>query len=295
MRRFGNMRRPSIAARLSAELERALLAFAGDTAYALVHVSRLYLASLGRVRGCKRAAVAALPRSRLRRGRRERVSSLCPALPKVGPRPASRLGRGRGRCVQDACRRNGCHASISCSPLRRAKRDCCGTRGNGVAASVVPNVAPGNADRSAPRAREGRRRDILFVGNMSYLPNIDAAMWFASRVWPRLRCAMPFPLRFVIAGAGAPREVTALARQSRHRRRGQLRRRRAALPARCTCRCPDQGGRRHAHQALESANYGVPIVATRFGAAGTGFRSGHELLLADNERDFANVLRQTAD
>ena len=38
---------------------------------------------------------------------------------------------------------------------------------------------------------------------------------------------------------------------------------------------------------LESAKYGVPIVATRFGAAGTGFRSGQELLLADNERDFA--------
>ena len=38
---------------------------------------------------------------------------------------------------------------------------------------------------------------------------------------------------------------------------------------------------------LESAKYGTPVVATRFGASGTGFRSGHELLLADNERDFA--------
>ena len=38
---------------------------------------------------------------------------------------------------------------------------------------------------------------------------------------------------------------------------------------------------------LESASHGVPVVATRFGAAGTGLRSGQELLLADNERDFA--------
>jgi hypothetical protein len=29
------------------------------------------------------------------------------------------------------------------------------------------------------------------------------------------------------------------------------------------------------------------MVATRFGAEGSGFRSGQQLLLADNERDFA--------
>ena len=38
---------------------------------------------------------------------------------------------------------------------------------------------------------------------------------------------------------------------------------------------------------LESAKYGVPVVATRFGAEGTGLRSGQELLLADSELDFA--------
>ena len=66
-----------------------------------------------------------------------------------------------------------------------------------------------------------------------------------------------------------------------------LRRRRAALSARGTCRRADQSRRRDAHQAARSASYGVPIVATRFGAEGSGFRSGRELLLADNERDFA--------
>jgi glycosyltransferase involved in cell wall biosynthesis len=38
---------------------------------------------------------------------------------------------------------------------------------------------------------------------------------------------------------------------------------------------------------IEAAKHGVPVVATRFGASGTGFRSGYELLLADKERDFA--------
>ena len=42
-------------------------------------------------------------------------------------------------------------------------------------------------------------------------------------------------------------------------------------------------------KVLEAAAHGVPVVATRFGAAGTGFRSGQELLLADDEAGFAAV------
>jgi glycosyltransferase involved in cell wall biosynthesis len=124
---------------------------------------------------------------------------------------------------------------------------------------------------------------------MSYLPNIDAAMWFASRVWPKLRCAMPFPIRFVIAGSGAPREVTALARQPGIVVAGAVEDvaplyRRAALAV-----VPIRAGGGTRIKLLESASHGVPLVATRFGAAGTGLRSGHELLLADNERDFAKA------
>ena len=186
--------------------------------------------------------------------------------------------------------RNGCRASISCLRLRRAKRSLLGrTASVDGAIAVVPNVAPRDAPLgSASRRRGGGRRDILFVGNMSYLPNIDAAMWFASRIWPKLRCAVPFPIRFVIAGSGAPREVTDLARRPGIVVAGGCRRCRAALPARGACRRADQGRRRHAHQAAWKAQ-ATAFPSWRRGLArqGTGLRSGQELLLADNERDFA--------
>ncbi len=123
---------------------------------------------------------------------------------------------------------------------------------------------------------------------MGYLPNIDAALWFAKRVWPRLRAAVPFPLRFVIAGQGAPREVRDLARRTGIVVVGGFPDaaslyRRAALAV-----VPIRAGGGTRIKLLESAKYRVPVVATRFGAAGTGFRSGQELLLADNERDFAD-------
>jgi glycosyltransferase involved in cell wall biosynthesis len=122
---------------------------------------------------------------------------------------------------------------------------------------------------------------------MSYLPNIDAATWFALRILPRLRRALPFQLRFVIAGDHSSRQVAALARRSgvvvvgkfddaaELYRRASL----AVIPIRAG------GGTRI--KLLEAATYGVPMVATRFGAGGSGFRSGLELLLADSEGDFS--------
>ena len=122
---------------------------------------------------------------------------------------------------------------------------------------------------------------------MSYLPNIDAALWFALRVWPKLRSAVRDPLRFIIAGPGAPREVRNLARRPGIVVAGGFDDvaplyRRAALAV-----VPIRAGGGTRIKLLESAKYGVPVVATRFGAEGTGLRSGQELMLADNERDFA--------
>ena len=40
---------------------------------------------------------------------------------------------------------------------------------------------------------------------------------------------------------------------------------------------------------IEAAMYGKPTVATRIGAEGLEFRDGHELLLRDDARSFANA------
>jgi glycosyltransferase involved in cell wall biosynthesis len=122
---------------------------------------------------------------------------------------------------------------------------------------------------------------------MSYLPNIDAAMWFALRIWPRLRCAAPFPLRFVIAGDSPPRKVTALARHPGIVVTGRFEDMAALYRRAAVAVVPIRAGGGTRIKLIESASYGVPVVATRFGASGTGFKSGHELLLADNEWDFA--------
>lgn len=282
---FRQYGRPSVAARLTGEVERALFGFAGDASYQLVHVSRLYLSGLAAawmhasggpphlVLDCDEDDVSAYRRFALlhRNWGQSRLAlradAEADAFDLLGRQFLSRFDLllaasvGEGRRLQ--------------------------ARAGDAAIAVIPNVAPGGAIHPAPAASRRGRGDILFVGNMGYLPNIDAATWFAGQIWPRLRDVLPRPLRFVIAGHGAPRELIGLAR-----RRGIVvlgafdtsaaLYRRAALAI-----VPIRAGGGTRIKLLEAAKYGVPVVATRLGAEGTGFRSGHELLLADTERDFA--------
>jgi glycosyltransferase involved in cell wall biosynthesis len=283
---FRQYARPSIVARLSAEVERALLTFADDPSYALVHVSRAYLASLAGawmqagggkqprlVLDCDEDDVSAYRRlARLYRAwghgwRADWAEAEADAFKTLAGRWLPRFDLLLAASPGEA-RRVGIHAKT-------------------VAAAVVPNVVPASAGRSTPRGGTKGRRDLLFIGNLNYLPNIDAAMWFVLRIWPRLRRAVPFPLRFIIAGPGAPREVTTLARHPGIVVAGGFDDvaplyRRAALAV-----VPIRAGGGTRIKLIESASHGVPVVATRFGAEGTGLRSGLELLLADNERDFA--------
>jgi glycosyltransferase involved in cell wall biosynthesis len=282
---FRQYQRPSIASPLGAKVERALHAFAGDTLYQLVHVSRLYLASL------------AAPW--MHAGNAPRCLALdCDEDDVSAYRRVARLHRiwGEDRKADWAAAEADAFKSLAASSLPRfdlllaasaGEAKLLRGRAGNTDIAVIPNVAPLHATGPTHSPSRQRRRDVLFVGNMGYLPNIDAVQWFAARIWPRLRAAVPFPLRFVIAGYGASRAVKDLGRRPDIVLAGGFDDaaplyRRAALAV-----VPIRAGGGTRIKLLESAKYGVPVVATRFGAEGTGFRSGHELLLADNERDFA--------
>lgn len=53
------------------------------------------------------------------------------------------------------------------------------------------------------------REGMLFVGGFKHPPNADAVKWFASRIMPRLRAAMP-DINFYVAGSGADEDVLKL-------------------------------------------------------------------------------------
>jgi glycosyltransferase involved in cell wall biosynthesis len=283
---FRQYGRPSMAARLGAAMQQALMAWACPS-YELVHVSRLYLSGLAAawmhgesdapylVLDCDEDDASAYGRlARLHRkwGRHGRATWL-------------EAEAEAFRALQGQWLRRFDLLLAASTGEARLLRD----RVVGKVVKVVPNVVPANALRWSARRMQPDRRDIIFVGNMSYLPNIDAVMWFASRIWPTLRSTVPFPVRFVVLGAGSPPEVRGLARSPDIVVAGGVEDVGPHYGGAALVVVPIRAGGGTRIKLLESANYGVPIVATSFGAAGTGFRSGHELLLADGERDFAQA------
>jgi glycosyltransferase involved in cell wall biosynthesis len=54
------------------------------------------------------------------------------------------------------------------------------------------------------------RKDILFIGGFTHLPNVDAVLWFVNEVWPLVRNKVA-GAKFIIAGSNPPREINALA------------------------------------------------------------------------------------
>jgi polysaccharide biosynthesis protein PslH len=49
---------------------------------------------------------------------------------------------------------------------------------------------------------------ILFIGTLGYAPNVDAIMWFYTRVFHRLQRALAYRLRLIIVGRHPPAAVT---------------------------------------------------------------------------------------
>jgi glycosyltransferase involved in cell wall biosynthesis len=156
-------------------------------------------------------------------------------------------------------------------------------RGGGVA--VIPNVAPTAAGRARGRRAAGPLT-IVFVGSLGYEPNADGVLWFAARVWPRLRWALSRRVRFVVVGSNPPAAIAALDGRNGIVVTGTVERVAPFYALADLAVIPVRGGGGARIKLIEAASFAVPIVSTRFGAQGTSFRHGSELLLADDATSF---------
>jgi glycosyltransferase involved in cell wall biosynthesis len=157
----------------------------------------------------------------------------------------------------------------------------------------VPNsvALPGRVVRRFPRFG----RHILFVGNLSYLPNADGIRRFILETLPLLRARHGRRLSVRIAGSAPPPDLLALAARegvelvadppelARHYRWADL----AVIPLAAG------GGTRI--KLIEAFAHGVPVVSTSIGAEGIAAEDGRHLLLADAPEAFATACATLLD
>lgn len=171
---------------------------------------------------------------------------------------------------------------------------------------VVPNTAPfvSSSDAGALHARPTDERRLLFVGSLSYFPNVDAVLVLCHDVLPALRELTRDLIRVEIVGARPDKEVLALrdspgvAVHADVDALGPFYARAdvAVVPLRAG------GGTRI--KILEALAYGTPVVSTAAGARGLDVVHGEHILIADepatlaaaclrvcNEPDLASTLR----
>ena len=136
---------------------------------------------------------------------------------------------------------------------------------------------------------------IVFTGKMDYRPNIDAVLWFAHQVLPRILAQAP-AARFQIVGMNPHARLDVLRGNPAIEITGGVADTRPYLQQAAVYVIPMRVGGGTRFKALEAMACAAPIVSTTLGVEGIDIRNGQEMLLADTPEEFAiAVLRVLAD
>lgn len=158
---------------------------------------------------------------------------------------------------------------------------------------VVPNGVDCAALRPGPFL-DGGPPVLLFTGDMSFDPNVDAALVLASRIFPEVRRRYP-DAELRLAGRNPDRRIVAL-RAPGITVTGEVPDMLPQLHAATVFVAPHATGAGTRTKLLEAMAAGLPIVTSSIGIEGIEARHDHELLIADAPgATVAAVVRLLAD
>jgi glycosyltransferase involved in cell wall biosynthesis len=164
---------------------------------------------------------------------------------------------------------------------------------HGLPTAVVPNsvtVPPVPGGRSR---REAGRASLLYVGNLTYGPNAEAAELLAREILPHVRRLTGRTVGAVLAGRfEAGGRVEALGACDGVEVRGHVDDLDDVYARADVAVVPLERGSGTRIKLLEALAAGVPVVTTAVGAAGLGAEHGRHLLIADNAGDLAAAAAQ---
>jgi polysaccharide biosynthesis protein PslH len=132
-------------------------------------------------------------------------------------------------------------------------------------------------------------RGIVFTGAMDYWPNIDAVSWFAERIFPAVRDAVPHA-QFTIVGSRPTEAVLALARQPGVVVTGGVPDVRPYIAHAACAVAPLRIARGVQNKVLEAMAMARPVIASAQAAEGIRAVAGCDFILARGEAEFAHAV-----
>lgn len=157
-------------------------------------------------------------------------------------------------------------------------------------------ISNGVSIEDFPYSEYGREdRVIVFSGRMGYFSNAEAAVYFATRVFPLIRREEP-KAQFVVVGADPPRRVRRLARLKGVEVTGYVSRMHDYLGRATVAVAPMLSGTGIQNKVLEAMASGAPVVATPYAVSGIEAIPGEHVLVAEDTEGLAEcVLRLLKD
>lgn len=162
--------------------------------------------------------------------------------------------------------------------------------------AISPNVVlvPNGVDTSyfnnqAIKQPNSQIFSVVFVGNMSYAPNVDAACWLVKEIMPLVRKQCPYNVRVLIAGADPKPAVKALA-GPKVTVSGRLEDIRTAYASAKMFVAPMRIGSGMQNKLLEAMSMSLPCVTTTLAAAPLGATAWKHLLVGDTAEQIADLI-----
>lgn len=153
--------------------------------------------------------------------------------------------------------------------------------------TVIPNGV--DTEFYAPAETAPAEPVLVFTGKMDFRPNIDAMMWCATEILPRVRAEIP-NARLVIVGQKPAPKIRALAQLPGVVVTGWVADIRPHIANAALYVVPLRMGSGTRLKVLEAMALGQAIVSTTRGVEGIAITPDREVVLADTAEEFARAI-----
>lgn len=151
----------------------------------------------------------------------------------------------------------------------------------GVDGPVIPICVDPVSRPVIDRLPDARR--VTFLGGLHWPPNAAGILWFAREVWPQVRAACPDAVLTVI-GKNPPSGLSMIPGTEVT---GYVEDTQPHLAETAAFIVPLHAGGGMRVKILDAWCWGLPVVATSIGAEGITYRSGQDILIADEVHETA--------
>ncbi len=161
--------------------------------------------------------------------------------------------------------------------------------------AVIPNSIDISEYANIPTpTRPEQQFDLVFSGKMDYRPNVDATLWFADEVWPRLRQSYP-TLTWGIVGQKPHRQLDRLRTIPGITLTGRVEQVQPYLAAARVVIMPLRIGSGTRLKLIEAMAGSKAIVSTTVGAEGFPVVDREHVLLADTPSQLVSATSRLLD